>query len=52
MNRAEKYEYFAGLASGGKARWSRDFTKLQPLAAWPDNTGCVTMNYDAPLKNI
>ena len=45
INNASKYEFFNG------AGWSGDFTKIKPIAAWRDNMGCVTMTYNAPLKN-
>ena len=49
MNDASKYEYYAG-DSGGQPVWTNDFTRIQPIAAWKDHFGCVTMTYDAPLK--
>ena len=48
--RRSKYEFFAGHDASGKPRWTRDFAKIKPLAAWNDNMGCVTMTYNAPLK--
>ncbi|HUZ45818.1 MAG TPA: hypothetical protein VMW54_04195 [Terriglobia bacterium] len=50
MNDRSKYEYFAGLDASGRAVWTRDFSKIQPLVDWNNNCGCVTMTYDAPLK--
>ena len=47
MNDVTKYEFFTG---GLWSKWSKNFAKIKPLAAWPDNMGCVTMTYDAPLK--
>ena len=44
MNNASKYEFFDGTG------WTSDFSKIKPIAAWPDHMGCVTMTYDAPLK--
>lgn len=44
INDASKYEFFDGVG------WTHEFTKIQPIAAWRDNMGCVTMTYDAPLK--
>ena len=44
MNDASKYEFFDGTS------WTSDFSKIKPIAAWPDHMGCVTMTYDAPLK--
>lgn len=52
LNDAAKYEYFAGDDRKGKPIWSRDFAKLKPIAAWPDNMGCVTMTYNAPLQKF
>ncbi len=50
MNDARKYEFFAGRDENGAARWSHDFARIQPIAAWRDHAGCVTMTYDAPLR--
>lgn len=50
MNDASKYDFFAGLDGKGRAGWSRDFSRIRPVAAWRDNMGCVTMTYHAPLK--
>ena len=50
MNDASKYQFFAGNDVNGKPIWSGDFSKIQPMASWRDNMGCVTMTYDAPLK--
>lgn len=50
MNNASKYEFYAGPDSSGQPRWSHDFQEIKPIAAWPDNMGCVTITYDAPLK--
>ena len=44
MNDASKYEFFDG------GEWTRDFSKIKPIAAWRDHMGCVTMTYNAPLK--
>ena len=44
MNDASRYEFFDG------AGWTRDSSKIKPIAAWQDNMGCVTMTYNAPLK--
>ncbi len=44
MNDASKYDFFDGTG------WTKDFSKIQPIAAWRDNMGCVTMTYNAPLK--
>jgi len=50
INDASKYEFFAGHDSAGHDVWSKDFKKIQPIAAWRDNMGSVTMTYNAPLK--
>lgn len=50
MNDASRYEYFAGNDAQGEPVWSTEFARLKPIAAWPDNMGCVTITYDAPLK--
>jgi len=44
INDASKYEFFDGK------RWTHDFPKIKPIAAWRDHMGCVTMTYNAPLK--
>jgi hypothetical protein len=46
MNDASKYEFFDG---GG---WTKDFSKIKPIATWRDHMGCVTITYDAPLKKF
>jgi hypothetical protein len=50
INDPPKYEFFAGLNQTGQAQWTRDFAKIQPLVAWNNNCGNVSMTYDAPLK--
>ncbi len=50
MNRASKYEFFAGPDAKGRPGWTRNFRRIKPLATWRDNMGCVTMTYDAPLR--
>ena len=52
MNDASKYEFFAGNAADGTARWTHDFTQIKPIAEWRDHMGCVTMTYNAPLKKF
>ncbi len=44
MNDISKYEFFDGPG------WTKDFSKIKPIAAWYDHMGCVTMTYNAPLK--
>ena len=46
MNDASKYEFFDGV------EWTKDFSKIKPIAAWRDHMGCVTMTYNAPLKKF
>lgn len=50
VNDASAYEFFAGKDSDGKDVWSRDFSKIKPIADWNNNMGCVTVTYNAPLK--
>ncbi|MGA2498738.1 MAG: hypothetical protein ABSH20_13420, partial [Tepidisphaeraceae bacterium] len=50
MNDAGKYEFYCGDDAAGQAAWTADFKQIKPIAAWPDNMGCVTMTYFAPLK--
>ena len=52
MNDAKKYEFFAGHSATGRPKWSRDFKRIKPIAAWRDHMGCVTMTYDAPLRKF
>lgn len=44
MNDAAQYEFFDGRG------WTKDFKRIKPVAAWRDHAGCVTMTYDAPLR--
>ena len=44
INDVSKYEFFNGNG------WTGDFNKIEPIAAWRDHMGCVTMTYNAPLK--
>jgi len=46
INDASKYEFFDGTG------WTKDFSKIKPIAAWRDHMGCVTMTYNAPLKKF
>ncbi len=50
INDGSKYEFFAGRNGFGKARWTKNFKKIQPIAEWNNNMGCVTITYNAPLK--
>ena len=49
INDASKYEYYGGREGTGRAVWTRDFSRIQPLLTWDNNMGCVTITYDAPL---
>lgn len=50
LNDASKYEFFAGRGFLGQPHWSRKLSAAEPIAAWRDHMGCVTMTYDAPLR--
>ncbi len=50
MNDRSKYEFFAGRDRRGRAVWSNDFERIQPIFEWNNNAGCVTMTYNAALK--
>lgn len=50
INRQSAYEYFAGYDATGRARWTREFSKIQPLIDWNNHTGNLSVTYDAPLK--
>lgn len=50
VNDIASYEFYAGKDENGKDIWSRDFNKIQAIADWNNNMGCVTMTYNAPLK--
>lgn len=52
MNDSAKYEFSAGDDNHGKAVWTSDFKKIQPIAEWRDHMGCVTVAYNAPLKKF
>lgn len=45
MNDPAAYEFFAG-----SGRWSSALSEARPIAAWPENMGCVTITYNASLK--
>jgi hypothetical protein len=45
----QAYEFFAGHDPAGRPRWTRSLAKMQPLLAWDDHLGCVTVTYNAPL---
>jgi autotransporter-associated beta strand protein len=44
INDPSQYEFFDGTG------WTGDFSRIQPIAAWRDRMGCVSMTYNAPLR--
>lgn len=52
MNRAARYEFFAGHSTAGTAIWTTNLALTKPIAAWRDRFGCVTLTYNAPLKKF
>jgi hypothetical protein len=50
INNASKYEFFAGYDESDQAIWTKDFDAIKPMIDWNNNTGCVTISYNAPLK--
>lgn len=50
INDPSQYEFFAGHDAQGKAVWTHDFARIQPVVQWDNNMGSATMTYDAPLK--
>jgi hypothetical protein len=50
INNKSQYEFFADDDESGKPIWTHDFSKIKPLIEWNNNTGSVTMTYDAPLR--
>ena len=50
INDPDAYEFFSGYDENNEAIWSKDFSKIEPMLEWQDNTGCVTVTYNAPLK--
>lgn len=52
INDPSQYEFYAGRDSDGAPVWSNDFAKIRPLIDWPNNCGCVTVTYNAPLKKF
>ncbi|TGV04199.1 DUF4185 domain-containing protein [Flavivirga rizhaonensis] len=50
INDASKYEYFCGYNKKGEAKWSKKFSKIKPVFEWNNNSGIVTITYNAPLK--
>jgi hypothetical protein len=50
INDPAAYEFFAGHDTEGHPVWTSHFAEIAPLLEWPDNMGCVTATYNAPLK--
>lgn len=50
INDASRYEYFGGHDESERPVWTRDFTRIRPLAEWANAMGCVTVTYNAPLR--
>jgi hypothetical protein len=50
INDEAAYEYFSGHDEMGQPIWSDNYEDIKPLIDWNNNTGCVTMTYNAPLK--
>ncbi|RPI41052.1 MAG: DUF4185 domain-containing protein [Bacteroidetes bacterium] len=51
INDASCYEFYGGRDAKGDPVWTGDFGKIKPLLEWNNNMGCVTITYNAPLKN-
>ena len=49
INDPSAYEFFAGRDAKGKAVWTRDFNKIQPLFRWKNNAGIVNACYNPAL---
>lgn len=49
INDARQWEFFGGHDAGGRPVWTRDFSKIQPLADWNNHCGNVSITYNAPL---
>jgi hypothetical protein len=50
INDLNAYEFYVGKDRSGKAIWSKDFSKIEPILSWKGGLGCVTVTYNAPLK--
>ena len=50
INDATQYEFFAGHDASGRAVWTHDFSKIEPIVDWNNRCGCVTMTYNPPLE--
>ena len=49
MDDPRAYEFFAGHDAAGRPQWTHVLAEMQPLLAWDDHLGCVTVTFDAPL---
>lgn len=47
-----KREFFGDHHESGGAIWPNNFAEIKPIAEWRDPKGCVTMTYNAPLKEF
>lgn len=50
INDASKYQFFSGYDNQNQPIWSNDFDDIKPMIDWNNNTGCVTITYNAPLE--
>lgn len=50
INDRGKYEFFGGRDERNNVVWTRDFSRLEPIAEWNNHMGCVTMTYNAKLR--
>jgi hypothetical protein len=44
------YEFFGGYDANGKAAWTKQVTKSQPILQWKNHLGSESITYVAPLK--
>lgn len=45
INDIGAYEFFAGNDSHGVPRWTKNFSKIQPLVEWNNHMGCTTATW-------
>ena len=50
LNDANAFEFFAGVDRSGKPRWSRKFSRIQPVFEWPGRCGLPSMTYFPALR--
>lgn len=50
VNDAGKYEFFAGHDDRGKAVWTSERRKMQPLVTWNGRVGSTSITYNPRLK--